>query len=71
MKSSLRQGGQGDLNIYVSSPGGGLLGWATFPSSYNGNPFNDGIVVLGGTLPGGETSPTTGVIQPFTRSVIG
>ena len=60
MKTSLRQGGQGDLNIYVSSPGGGLLGWATFPSSYNGNPFNDGIVVLGGTLPGGEESPYNG-----------
>ena len=60
MKSTLRQGNQGDLNIYVSSPGGGLLGWATFPSSYNGNPDNDGIVVLGGTLPGGETAPYNG-----------
>ena len=40
--------------MYVSTPGGGLLGWATFPSSYDGNPVNDGIVVLGGTLPGGE-----------------
>ena len=57
MKSALRQGDRGDLNIYVSTPGGGLLGWATFPSSYDGNPTNDGVVVLGGSLPGGNSAP--------------
>ena len=37
MKADLRQGDAGDLNIYSSSPGDGLLGWATFPTSYAGN----------------------------------
>jgi len=45
MKSSLRRGDRGDLNVYVSNPGGGLLGWATFPSSYTGAPNNDATTV--------------------------
>jgi hypothetical protein len=60
MKTALREGDRGDLNMYVSTPGGGLLGWATFPSSYDGNAVNDGIVVLGGTLPGGEVGNYNG-----------
>jgi len=60
MKSSLRQGDRGDLNVYISNPGGGLLGWATFPSSYTSAPSNDGIVVLGASLPGGIAAPYNG-----------
>jgi len=60
MKSSLRQGDRGDLNVYISNPGGGLLGWATFPSSYTSAPSNDGIVVLGASLPGGSAAPYNG-----------
>lgn len=60
MKSSLRQGGRGDLNVYISNPGGGLLGWATFPSSFTNAPSNDGVVVLGASLPGGSAAPYNG-----------
>ena len=57
MKSSLRQGDAGDLNMYISNPGSGLLGWATFPEWYAGDPNDDGVVVLGASLPEGGAAP--------------
>jgi hypothetical protein len=56
-KAALRQGSADDLNLYFTGIGGGLLGWATFPSSYTAAPSMDGVVLLNATMPGGTAAP--------------
>jgi hypothetical protein len=55
MKSSLRQGGDGTLNLYLGQLSDDLLGWATFPQATIN--AQDGVVALNESLPGGTASP--------------
>jgi hypothetical protein len=58
MKSALRQGGPETLNIYsCGMTGSNLLGWATFPNWYGGDPVADGVVILDESIPNGSAAP--------------
>jgi hypothetical protein len=57
MKNALRKGTADDLNIYSCNPSNGILGYATFPSSYSRSPSLDGVVILDQSMPGGTAKP--------------
>ena len=50
-KRQLRQGGANALNIYTVD-GGAFLGWATFPSAYDNQPWADGVIIAFASMPG-------------------
>jgi hypothetical protein len=56
-KATLHHGGKDTLNLYTNNPGGGLLGWSTFPWDLDQNQTLDGVVVSFQTLPGGTHTP--------------
>ena len=56
-KTALRKGTADDLNIYTANPGGGIMGWATFPADYARAPVRDGVVLNFASLPGGAAAP--------------
>jgi len=57
MKSALREGGPQTLNIYSCRPSDGILGFATFPTSYSSQPSLDGVVILDESMLGGTAVP--------------
>lgn len=57
MKQALHLDTSRWLNIYSSSLGNSLLGWATFPGAgVEGNP-DQGLVILDQSMPGGSSAP--------------
>ncbi len=53
MKSKLRRGGPGTLNLYTINTGSQILGWSTYPHEYRDDPIRDGVVLAYDSLPGG------------------
>ncbi|MEM9291622.1 MAG: zinc metalloprotease [Acidobacteriota bacterium] len=57
MKSALAISPATTLNVYSCQPGGGILGYATFPWSYPESDYRHGVVLLYSSLPGGSAAP--------------
>ncbi len=51
MKTELGKDTARSLNLYTLEPGGGLLGYATFPWWYNDSPQLDGVIIHHASLP--------------------
>jgi hypothetical protein len=68
MLLNLRKGDYATLNVFVADPGGGTLGYASFPVpkgvEYDERRRRDGIVVSWATLPAEGTVPDNGIGPP-------
>jgi hypothetical protein len=53
MKTALRRGGPGTLNLYTAAVGSDVLGFSTFPQWYARHMKLDGVVIDYRSLPGG------------------
>ena len=62
MKRALHVGDATHLNIYTVGPNFQLLGFATFPVDFQHSPKLDGVVVLNGSLPGGDADFGPGAV---------
>lgn len=56
-KKTLQSNPRRNLNFYTATLPGGLLGWATFPSSLATRPTLDGVVVTAESMPNGSLAP--------------
>ncbi len=56
MKNALAIDPASTLNFYTNNPGGGLLGWATFPDGCESCTYH-GVVCLFSSLPNGTAAP--------------
>lgn len=56
-KSALNIDPETTLNFYTANPGGGLLGWATFPWNLASQTYMDGVVILYTSFPNGSAAP--------------
>ncbi|KAJ3214032.1 hypothetical protein HK099_007065 [Clydaea vesicula] len=45
VKTALKKGNSEHLNIYISSPPGGILGYSSYPQDYEADPIMDGIIL--------------------------
>jgi hypothetical protein len=62
MKRALHTGDATHLNIYTVGPNFRLLGFATFPVEFQQRPKLDGVVMLNGSLPGGDADFGPGAV---------
>ncbi len=53
LKTALREGGPGTLNLYTAAVGSDVLGFSTFPQWYRAHPALDGVVIDYRSLPDG------------------